>query len=391
MTETDIAILGGGLAGGLTALAMRRRRPDLRVALIEAGSRLGGEHTWSFHDTDLTPDGMALVEPLVAHRWPAQRVTFPAHERLLSTGYNSIKSSRFHDVLTEILGEDVRLESPVKGATPESVTLESGATLKAKAVLDCRGAVASPHLKLGFQKFVGREARLAAPHGLDAPVIMDATVTQTDGYRFIYVLPFDPRTVLIEDTRYADGPDLSADVLRKEISDYAAARGWRVESVIREEEGVLPIALGGDIEAFWDEPLDGAQGCVARGGMRAALFHPLTGYSLPDAVALALDIAELKDVSGDALYDLTRKRSAQLWRERSYYRFLTRMLFLAAAPEKRYSVLERFYKMPQGLIERFYAGRSTMADKARILMGKPPVPVMKAAKVMREDSVMERA
>lgn len=391
MTETDLAILGGGLAGGLTALAVRRRRPDIRVTLIEAGPRLGGEHTWSFHDTDLSPDEMALVEPLISYRWASQVVKFPAHERRLSTGYNSISSSRFHDYLTEELVPAVRLNEAVTLARPDSVTLSSGETLNAKAVLDCRGAVSSPHLRLGFQKFVGQELRLAAPHGLDAPVIMDAAVPQADGYRFIYVLPFDERTVLIEDTRYSDGPDLSADLFRKEIAGYAAERGWRVEKVLREEEGVLPIALGGDIEAFWDAAPQGAEDDVARAGMRAALFHPLTGYSLPDAVALALKIASQRDFSGDALYRLTREHATERWRERSYYRFLTRMLFLAAAPEKRYRVLERFYRMPQALIERFYAGRSTMADKARILIGKPPVPVMKAARVMREESVMERA
>ncbi len=388
MSDTDIAILGGGLAGGLAALALRRKRPDLRVTLIEAGPRLGGEHTWSFHDTDLTREGMALVEPLISHRWPAQLVKFPGHERRLSTGYNSIASSQFHDVLTETLGDDVFLAAPVERASPECVTLRSGEVVRANAVLDCRGAVSSPHLKLGFQKFVGREVRLAAPHGLDAPIIMDATAPQLDGYRFIYVLPFDERTLLIEDTRYADGPALPVENFRQELADYAAAHGWRIEEVLREEEGVLPIALGGDIDAFWDAPQDGAEGALARGGMRAGLFHPLTGYSLPDAVRLALTIAQQDDVSSRALYNVTRGLSTQAWRARAYYRFLTRMLFLAAAPEKRYRVLERFYKMPQGLIERFYAGRSTLADKARVLAGKPPVPVLKAARVMREESVM---
>ena len=35
-------------------------------------------------------------------------------------------------------------------------------------------------------------------------------------------------------------------------------------------------------------------------------------------------------------------------------------------------------RLPEGLIERFYAGRSTLPDKARILMGKPPVPIRRA-------------
>ena len=33
--KCDIAIVGGGLAGGLIALALRRKRPDCDVRLIE--------------------------------------------------------------------------------------------------------------------------------------------------------------------------------------------------------------------------------------------------------------------------------------------------------------------------------------------------------------------
>ena len=50
------------------------------------------------------------------------------------------------------------------------------------------------------------------------------------------------------------------------------------------------------------------------------------------------------------------------------------MLF-GAPPERRLRVFERFYRLEEGLIERFYAGRSTLADRARILCGKPPVPL----------------
>ena len=33
--EADIAIIGGGLAGGLIALALAERRPELDVLLVE--------------------------------------------------------------------------------------------------------------------------------------------------------------------------------------------------------------------------------------------------------------------------------------------------------------------------------------------------------------------
>ena len=51
------------------------------------------------------------------------------------------------------------------------------------------------------------------------------------------------------------------------------------------------------------------------------------------------------------------------------------MLFAAAPPGARWRVLERFYRLPEPLVERFYAGRSTLADRARLLIGRPPVPL----------------
>ncbi len=77
----DYLLVGGGLQNGLLALALRpRSRP--RASLVERGAALGGNHTWSFHDDDLPPDARAWVAPLVAHRWSAHEVAFPAHRRV---------------------------------------------------------------------------------------------------------------------------------------------------------------------------------------------------------------------------------------------------------------------------------------------------------------------
>ncbi len=58
------------------------------------------------------------------------------------------------------------------------------------------------------------------------------------------------------------------------------------------------------------------------------------------------------------------------------------MLFRAAEPAQRYRILERFYRLPEPLIGRFYAGQSTLLDRLRILLGKPPVPIGRAIKAM---------
>jgi lycopene beta-cyclase len=207
---------------------------------------------------------------------------------------------------------------------------------------------------------------------------MDATVPQTDGFRFLYTLPFGERRLLVEDTRYSDTPGFDRDALRAAIETYASSQGWRVAGVEGEEEGSLPIVLDGDLEAFWDAGSPG----VARSGMRAALFHPTTGYSLPEAVRLADAIAVSPDLRGPALYSLTRERSREAWRRGRFFRLLNRMLYRAAKPEERYRVLEHFYRLPQPLVGRFYAGRPTWGDKLRVVSGRPPVPVGKALRAL---------
>ncbi len=385
--RADIAIAGGGLAGTLIALRLKELRPDLSVCLFEKDGALGGNHTWSFHETDVSPEILAFLRPFVSYRWPRQSVSFPGHSRTLETAYASIESRKLHAVAAPLLKDGLRLNAAVAAVSATSVSLEGGDAIEAGAVIDARGELRSGHLTLGFQKFIGQEIEFAAPHGLDGPIIMDATVAQEDGYRFLYVLPFTDRTALVEDTRYADGADLEKEALRRGIETYCSRRRWRIASILREEEGVLPIALGGDIKAYLDEGPAG----VARVGMRAGLFHPLTGYSLPDAASLADLIARQTDFSGPALSRLTRDHAVETWGARGFYRLLSRMLFDAAEPDQRYKVLERFYKLSQPLIERFYAGRTDFGDRARILVGKPPVPISKAIGCVDEQSWLRRA
>ena len=73
----DVAIVGGGLAGGLIALALRAKRPDLDVRIIDAADALGGDHVWSFFGSDVAQADRWLVAPLVVHAWRGYDVAFP--------------------------------------------------------------------------------------------------------------------------------------------------------------------------------------------------------------------------------------------------------------------------------------------------------------------------
>lgn len=371
----DIAILGGGLAGGLIALALAARRPELHVLVIEAGERLGGEHVWSFFASDVSPAGAALVEPLIAARWDSYSVRFPNLSRSLQTPYCSATSARLDAAVRVALpSQRILAGTYVVHTGTDRVILADGHTIAAGGIIDARGTTRLPHMMGGWQKFLGQHLHLSAPHGLRAPMVMDADVEQAEGYRFVYCLPFSPTEVFVEDTYYADSPVLDRSMLRRRIADYAAQRGWNVERTVYEETGVLPVIGDGDFNAYWRSLPDPAPPA----GARALLIHPLTSYSLPDAVRFALHLSALDNLSTASLERAGHEWAAQHWRAGRFYRMLSRMLFGAAAPEARWRVLERFYGLPQPLIERFYAGRSTFADCLRILAGKPPVPVRAA-------------
>jgi lycopene beta-cyclase len=375
----DLILAGGGLANSLIAWRLREERPGLRILLLERDARLGGNHTWSFHDGDLDAAQRAWIAPLVSHLWPRYQVRFPDYTRTLDSGYASIASSDFARVLDPALGPVLRLGARVTRVAPGEVELDTGEVLRAHAVIDGRGPTVTPHLALGHQTFLGQEVRLAAPHGLEAPIIMDAGVEQQDGYRFVYVLPFGPQQLLIEDTHYVDGNAWDPGRLRANIAAYAQARGWRIVEVLREEHGSLPIVLAGDPERFW-EGMEG-QPCA---GLRAGLFHFTTGYSLPHAVRLAERIAALPALDAPALFAAVRFEAMREWRRQRFFRLLNRMLFLAGRPEQRWRVMQRFYRLPAPLVARFYAGRLNALDKARILTGKPPVPVGQALAAARK-------
>lgn len=370
----DLAIVGGGLAGGLIALALRHHRPELNVCVIEGNDRLGGNHVWSFFDTDIAPEDWPIVEPLIGWRWQDYDIIFPAHRRTLEARYNSIDSEHFDAFVRQTLAPEQIIKAQAISVSATRIILDDQHVVEAKGVIDASGVGDFAHLSAGWQKFVGQLLVLDRPHGLARPIVMDASVEQVDGYRFVYCLPFSETEVFVEDTYYSDTSDLDVAAVSARVADYARAKGWHPARVERVERGVLPVTMGGDFAAYWAST--GKD--VAKAGMRSGLFHPTTGYSLPDAVRLASRIARAPDLSGEALRKLTHDYAQAQWRARGYYRMLDKMLFYAADPDQRYRVLERFYRLAPGLIRRFYAGQSTWADKLRIVSGKPPVPIGRA-------------
>jgi lycopene beta-cyclase len=376
----DVAIVGGGLSGGLTALAIRLRHPDATIRLIDPGETLGGTHIWSFFDSDIAPRDQAILAPLISRHWDSYDVHFPRRRRTIATGYNSITSAQFDAVMRDQLGPEALVRGDAVALSATRVTLSDQRTITARAVIDARGPGDLSHFTGGWQKFAGRMLHLKGPHGIDRPLIMDATVDQLDGYRFVYLLPFSATEIFVEDTYYSDGAALDIGALERRIADYAAARGWVIDRQSYAEQGVLPVVSGGDVRAY--RASAGGEADIAGIGVRAALFHAVTSYTLPDAVRTASRIADAWPCDGVAIARITADQAEESWARGRFYRLLNKMLFKAADPDERYRVLEHFHRLPQSVIERFYAGQTRRTDMLRILSGRPPVAIGRAVKAI---------
>lgn len=366
MATLDYLLVGGGLQNALVAAALVARRPEARVALVEAAPRVGGNHTWCFHSADIQAPERVFVEPFVVQRFPGYDVHFPTSSRSLPEPYAAVSSDALHQVVTGFATSgrlELRLGMRAVGIEPGKVQLANGETLEARVVIDSRGPERfDGELAIGFQKFVGLELEIAAGSGPTTPTLMDARVAQVDGFRFFYLLPFAADRLLVEDTYFSDTSELDEPALRTGILAYAKARGVEVKSVLRAEKGVLPLPAQVPVRP----PI---QPGLLQGGYQGGWFHPTTGYSFPLAVRLAATIA---NAPIEALSERVSALAANEARQQRYAALLNRMLFQGFAPDQRYHVLERFYRLPAATVRRFYALSLTAGDRARILCGRPP-------------------
>lgn len=360
--QYDVVIAGAGLHGGLIALALLDAEPALRVALIERADRPAGNHTWCFHWSDVPPGTGAWFARLPLIGWPGYRVAFPDFGRTLDLPYCCLTADGLADALESAFAahETARLLTGCAVATigPDRVTLVDGRELRAPLVIDARGG-AGHGAAGGYQKFLGLEVELDADSGLDRPLLMDACVAQGPQFRFMYVLPLSARRLLIEDTAFARTPDLDPARLRAAIHAYAAARGWRIRAVLREESGVLPMP--------WRGMPPGPRAPLTV-GYAGGWFHPATGYSAPSALRLAALLAR-------HLRDPQPALRAEWRRHRRRFRLglvLNALAFRAFRPDLMWHAFARFYRLPAPVIARFCGLQSTVSDVARLLIGRPP-------------------
>ena len=356
----DVVLAGGGLSNGLVMLALLHAGRGRRIAIVEQGQKLGGNHHWSFHAADVPAAARPWVEPLIAHRWPSYDVCFPAFERRVDSPYATVTSAAFDAEVrraAQAAGATVLLGTRIESVNADHVLLGDGTRLNGALVVDGRGPEARPAPCVAYQKFLGLTLRVSGDIP-KVPIVMDARVPQDQGLRFVYLLPLGDDRVLIEDTYYDESPALERTILRANVLDYARARGLKVLDVLGSEHGVLPLPLERTTTPRMNRPL------VA--GYAGGWLQPTTGYSFPVAVRLAMALASSDPDA--AVAELATRHDEQA----VFLRRLNRWLFRGIAPEHRWRLFAKFYRLPEDVMARFYAMELGPLERWRIVAGVPP-------------------
>ena len=213
----------------------------------------------------------------------------------------------------------------------------------------------------GFQKFYGLELELEDSSNLPKiPVLMDATIEQIDGFRFLYILPVSQQRLFIEDTRYSQNSDLNEEEYQREILNWVQKSSWTVKSISHVEKGVLPIPL-----IKKKESAD-----YRKVGLAGNRFHLITGYSL-GAITQQLD--EMLN---------NEKKSQRFKIQTSIFIILNRLMFWGVDSQDRIKIFKFFYKLPKDTIERFYAGQLKLRDLRAFFSTSPPVSITKAIRII---------
>jgi lycopene beta-cyclase len=356
-----IVIAGGGLAGAMAALAMARHRPEVPLLIIEEAETFGGTGIRTFSDAELGGAGEKLLGAEAVARWPGIYLSFPSLNRNLRIDWAGFGAVDLHRALVEVLDpKQYRLGTKVVAVREDTLVLDGGEEIKAEGAIDARGATNLSMLDLLYEARLEREYLCSAPHKVDRPVLIDASVDQNGGLRFMQCVPLSEDRLVIGDICVSDRaqPDEGAGA---RLDAYAAARGWKIASSEGEHVWLRPLPYGGDFATFWR--IGGAR--VAKLGLRGGFVHPVTGRTLGDAVANAMLLTGQRDYSAGALHNLFEAQAKQAWKKREPLRAVT-AAFARAKPEGRRDLLAALYGLSPGTIAGLNADDMGWIDRMRV-------------------------
>ena len=370
--DADVIIAGAGLSGLSLAVALLDAGlpDDARIMLLDPRDKLtGADRTWCFFD--LVPHAF---DSAITHRWKRWRVRDGAREVIRSApgiAYCRIPGERFYELALDRIAAAGRRVEVVPNVTVENlesrdahvdVQTDAG-VLCGRFAMDSRPPALTPahddakdvHL---LQHFRGRVVRSTEPvFEVDTVTLMDFDVTQEYGIHFIYVLPLDAHTALVESTFFTDQvlPDA---VYKTAIESWLARRHPDAEfQTISHESGVIPMTT----RPFdpWPSPR------VVRIGTAGGHVKPSSGYAFL-AVQRFVDEFAPRVVSALRTGGFAEPPAARSPRTTVLDTIF--LSYLRSCPDRAPATFFRlFERVPPGVLARFLSDTGTLADDVTVM------------------------
>lgn len=378
--EYGYVVLGAGCAGLSFCYYLLEAGVEEPILVLDQKGGFADDRTWCFWDVEPTPFSHLAVKLWDSWSLHAEGATVVHHTDRYP--YRCVTAADFYEHALEAIAArgnvTLRLGEAVEGYKAHGGRVyvsTDAATYTARHVLDARGLPpGSPVFDEARreavwvpQKFLGLRLRTREPV-FDPAVctLMDFSVSQDRGLRFVYVLPFTGREALVENV-YLSEARVSPEEHRAELAGYLVeklALSPDAYVVDGEERGYIPMT-------DYRFPRRLGEG-VYTVGMLGGETRPSTGYTFLRIQrycrALAGYLAAGRKFSGN----VHARRYEVL--DAVFLRFMRRY------PARCPGVYRRMFAgVPPDALIRFLTERSTPLDELRLVGAMPKMPFLGVA------------
>ncbi|GAB3340165.1 lycopene cyclase family protein [Larkinella ripae] len=367
MKKYDFIIAGGGMAGLSLAyyLSLSPLR-DRSILILDKENKDRNDRTWCFWEQQA-----GAFEPIVYRKWETVAFFGTTFNGLLDIGsyqYKMLRGIDFYEFVKDHLAGFPSIEfrqatiNRVKDTPQGGFVIADDEPYIASYVFDSTHTLKlnKPENHNLLQHFKGWTITTEKPcFDVNRPCMMDFRVEQHGDCRFLYILPFNERTALVEYTIFNDQV-LPDDQYEKALSNYIDRFLDTGTYTIQETEfGIIPMS---------DEPTSERPGKhVVRIGTAGGYTKPSTGYTFQRTQRYLYEIVQNLVANG-------KPKRRKPWLRHNFKQYLDSVL-LNVLQYRRHpadDIFTRLYQHnPPEQIFRFLDEDTTFAEDLRIMATVP--------------------
>lgn len=367
MKKYDYIIAGGGMAGlSLAYYLTGSKLRDKSILIVDKAIKNQNDRTWCFWERGAGP-----FEPILFRKWNTVDFYGTTLSGPLNIGdyqYKMLRGIDFYDHIRGHLAKFPNIEFRVGTINRMKDTADGGFLIVDDEPMIANFIFDSTHnLNLRdktnhnlLQHFKGWVITTQKPcFDVARPRMMDFRVAQEGDCRFLYVLPFDQKTAMVEYTIFNDHlltPEQYERSLRTYIDQYLDTGGYQISET---EFGVIPMS---DVQTA-ENPSEH----IVRIGTSGGYTKPSTGYTFQRTQQYLRELVNMLAATGQP----ERRKS---WFMTSFKGLLDSIL-LNVLQHKRHpadDIFTRLYERnPPARIFRFLDEDTSLWEDLRIMSTVP--------------------